>query len=169
MILKVLAARIFRATIWHPDAIPAGVDRDATSAELKRYVLPYFDGVLIVMAILAIKLGMPSFDIVLNSEISSISSWTLLVASVSAAFGLIFPRFWYLEGAGKLLMLFVLGGYAAALWTLVFQGVGDRGVVACAFTALLAFPMWTLWRINRERRKQDAQDAVVAAAIAQVS
>lgn len=156
--LRRARAAVWRASVWHPEAIPAGRDRDATSAELKRFVLPYFDGVLILMSILAIAKGMPSFDIVFNAEISAISSWTLLVASLSAAFGLIFPRFWRFEGFGKLLMIPILGGYAAALWVLTFQGVGDRAVVACAFTGLLALPLWTLWRINREQRQAAAAE-----------
>lgn len=158
---------LLRSTIWHPDAMPDA--RDATAKELKRYVLPYFDGIIIIMAIVAVNLGMPSFDIVFNAHISAFSSWTLLVAAIMAAVGLIFqlPR---LEGAGKLLMVPILSGYAAALWALVWQGADGRGVVAAAFTGLLALPLWTLWRINREqraRREDEEAAAAVAAAIAE--
>lgn len=155
--------RLWRASIWHPAAIPAAEGK--ASHELKRYVLPAFDLLLVVMAFTAVNLGMPSFDIVFNDFISTVASWALLVAAVTALVGLAFPRFWVLEAAGKLLMILVIGGYAGALWTLVAQGADSRGVVACAFTALLILPMWNLARIGRERRRREFDRATATEAI----
>ena len=155
--------RLLRKTIWHEDAIPASEGQ--ASRELKRYVLPAFDVLLIVMAITAIRLGMPSFDIVYNAFFSTVASWALLLAAVTAFVGLAFPRLWALEAAGKLLMILVIGGYAGALWSLVAQGADGRGVVACAFTGLLFLPMWNLARIGRERWARKRAEEVATEAI----
>jgi hypothetical protein len=115
-------------------------------------VLPAFDFVLVIMGWSAVKLGMPTFDIVLNAHISMISAWALLIAAITALVGLAFPRLWVLEAAGKLLMVLVLAGYATGLWVLVSQGADGRGFVAGALTALLLLPLWNLRRIGRERQ-----------------
>lgn len=146
--------RVRRQSIWAPGAIPAS--EGLASRELKRVILPLFDGILILMGAISVKLGMPSFDIVFNDFISSMSSWALLAAALTAFAGLALPHLWYLEAAGKVIMFVILGGYSAALWVLFAQGVGDRGPVACAFTALLLLPGWNLWRIGRERRAREA-------------
>lgn len=147
--------RLWRATIWHPDAIPASEGQ--ASRELKRYVLPAFDVFMIVMGLTSVAKGMPSFDIVYNDFISAIAAWSLLGAAVTASVGLAFPRLWALEAAGKLLMVLILGGYATALTVLAFQGNDNRAVVAVGFMALLILPAWTLARLGRERRARKAE------------
>lgn len=142
--------RLFRASIWHPDAIP--VVEGTTSLELKRVVLPLFDGVLIMMGIVAIRYGMPSFDIVHNHVISKIAAWALLVGGVLAFAGVAFPRLWITEVVGKLLAVAVLGGYGGALWALVLDGSDGRALVAAAFTGLVIIALWALYRLGRERR-----------------
>lgn len=145
---------LFRATIWHPDAI--SLVEGSASLELKRYVLPAFDFLVIIMGVNAILTGMPSFNVLYDDEVSLVSSWALLVSGVLALAGISFPRLWVAEAAGKLLMLLVLGGYAAALWVLYFRGEGNRGFVAGAVTALILLPLWNLYRLGRERRVRNA-------------
>lgn len=147
--------RLWRASIWHPDAIP--VYEGETSAELKRYVLPLLDAVLIIMGIMALYTGMPSFDIVYNSLISWFSALLLLVAAAMAGVGLIFPRLWKMESIGKIIMCSILSGYATALWCLVVAGQDSRGFMAGAMTGLVVVLGWNLWRIGRERRARKAQ------------
>lgn len=144
------AVPIWRASIFHPGAIP--VYEGETSSELKRYFLPLFDVILILMGLMAIGSGMPSFNIIYNDTISSIAAWVLAGSAASAMVGLIFPRFWRMEAWGKIVMFAILSGYSAALWGLVFDGGEGRGFVAGALTALTAFVGWNIWRIGRERR-----------------
>jgi hypothetical protein len=146
--------KMWRATIWHPNAI--SLAEGETSREMKRYVVPLSDALRSIMGFTAVNLGMPSFDIMYNSFISTVAAWTLLGAAITALVGLAFPRLWVAEAVGKLLMLIVLVGYAAALWVLVAQGGDTRGVVAAAFTGLLFLPMWNLQRIGREWRARQA-------------
>lgn len=142
--------RLRRASIFDAGAIP--VYEGETSAELKRGFLPLFDAILIVMGAMAVRNGMPSFDIVYNDFISTFAAWVLVGSAILAAFGLIFPRFWMMEAVGKIVMFAILSGYSVALWALVSSGGDGRGFVAGATTALAAFVGWNLKRIGRERR-----------------
>ncbi|QDH92267.1 hypothetical protein SEA_PHILLYPHILLY_57 [Microbacterium phage PhillyPhilly] len=144
------ALPVWRASIFHPGAIP--VYEGETSAELKRYFLPLFDTILIIMGLMAIQSGMPSFDIVYNDTISSLAAWVLAASAAAAMFGLLFPKFWRMEAWGKIFMFAILSGYSVALWGLALQGGSGRGFVAGGITALTAFVGWNLWRIGRERR-----------------
>lgn len=147
---------LWRASIWHPDAIP--VYEGQAALELKRYVLPAFDAILVVMGIMAVAMGMPSFDILYNDLLSTVAAWTLLVSAITAGVGLAFPRLWKLEAIGKIAMTAVIAGYSTALWVLVVRGEDGRGFVACATTALLLLPIWNLRRIGRERQARMARE-----------
>jgi len=118
---------------------------------MKRIVLPIFDALVVLMGFNAIRNGMPSFDLVYDPNIVHMASWVLCLSGVTAFIGLAIPRLWYLEAAGKLAMVLVLGGYAVAVWVAYVQGDGGRGFVAAGLTALLALPMWNLARLGRER------------------
>ncbi|WP_307376942.1 hypothetical protein [Microbacterium sp. W4I20] len=118
---------------------------------MKRIVLPLFDGLVVLMGFNGILNGMPSFALVYDPTITAIASWTLFMAGLVAFVGLAIPRLWYLEAVGKLAMVFVLGGYAGAVWIAYVQGDAGRGFVAAGLTGLLALPMWNLARLGRER------------------
>lgn len=144
------AVPIWRASIFHPGAIP--IYEGETSTSLKRGFLPVFDAIPIVMGAMAIHSGMPSFDIVYNDQISVLAAWALVISAAAAAFGLIFPRFWRMEAIGKIIMFAILLGYSYALWSLTAAGGNGRGFVAGGITALTLFVGWNLLRIGRERR-----------------
>lgn len=118
---------------------------------MKRIVLPIFDALVVLMGFNAICNGMPSFNIVYDPAITAIASWTLFASGFVAFAGLAFPRLWFLEAVGKLAMVFVLGGYAGAVWVAYVQGDSGRGFVAAGLTGLLALPLWNLARLGRER------------------
>jgi hypothetical protein len=155
--LRRLVRAIYGASIWHPDAIPES--EGTASAELKRYVLPAFDLLIVVMGVAGIARGMPSFTAVFDAGVSIVAGWALLAAGIAALVGISFPRLWMAEAVGKITMLIVIGGYASALWVLNFEGVGQRWIVAVAFTLLLVLPVWTLSRLGRERRARQAAAA----------
>lgn len=145
-----LDTRLGRASIWHPDAVPAA--EGVASRELKRIVLPSFDVLVIVMGWNAVQHGMPSFDLVYSPIIATLAAWILLPAGVLALVGIAFPRLWIAEAVGKLAMVVVLGGYAGALWVLLAQGQWARAFVAAGLSAIIVLPMWNLARLGRERR-----------------
>lgn len=144
-----------RNSIWSKGAIPA--EEGWASREMKRYVLPAFDLVLILMAAMALHGGMPSFDLSYDPIISTGSAWILLIAASLAFAGISFPKLWVAEAIGKIGILGVIGGYAGALWARVFQGDLDRGFIAAGLLGLLFLPLWNLARLGRERRAREAK------------
>lgn len=155
-ILATRTTRIARAawsqTIWAPDAIPA--HEGELARDLKRVVLPLFDVVIVIMGLVALNSGMPSFDIVYNLHLSEIAANVLLAAGLLAATGVTFPRLWLAEAIGKIVIVTILGGYAAALWVLSAQGVGSREFIAAALSGIIILPMWNLVRLGRERTRR---------------
>lgn len=141
---------LWRASIWHPGALPA--TEGAASRELKRFVLPVFDVLVIVMGANAVQFGMPSFNLVYSPTVAVLAAWVLLCAGIFALVGISFPRLWVAEALGKLAMVGVFGGYAGALWVLLAQGQWARAFVAAGLTAIIVLPMWNLARLGRERR-----------------
>lgn len=148
--------RLYRASIWHPSAVP--IFEGATALELKRYVLPGFNVILIVMGIAAVTNGLVSFDIVYNELIAQVFGVLLLAGAVAASFGLAFPRYSNVERLGKTVVTIVTGTYSAALWTLAFQDGSSRAVVACGMTVVFLFALWNVHRIGRERRTREAME-----------
>ena len=160
------ARRLWALTIWHPDAIPA--HEGELARDLKRYVLPLFDIVIVIMGLVAIDAGMPSVDILYNIHLSTLASHILLTAGITAMAGVIFPRLWLAEALGKIVIVTILGGYAAALWALAAQGVGAREFIASALTGIIILPGWNLVRLGRERARRHAsrrRAAALAAAL----
>lgn len=146
--------RLLRHTIWAPGAVPES--EGTASRELKRVVLPLFDSFIAAMGLAGMILGMPAFREVWATAPSHFAGFLLMAGGVSALAGISFPRLWAAEAVGKLLMILVIGGYATAQWVLTFQQVGERWMVAIAFTALLALPLWNIARLGREWRKRRA-------------
>lgn len=146
--------RLYRASVWHPSAF--GLHDSDTDKELKRYTLPAFDLLMAIMGILGITRGMPSFTEVYGADVSVLAGGALLAAALIAFVGIAFPRLWVAEAVGKVIMFLVIGSYATALWVLNFQGVGERWIVAVAFTGLMALPAWNVFRIGRERRRRES-------------
>jgi hypothetical protein len=135
-----LIRRLWALTIWHPDAIPA--QEGQASHELKRYVLPLFDVLVIIMGVNAVRYGI----------LATVAAWVLLGSGVIALVGISFPHLWIAEALGKIAMVSLLGAYAGALWVLLFQGEWTRGFVAAGLTAIIVLPMWNLARLGRERQ-----------------
>ncbi|MFF2631950.1 hypothetical protein ACFVR6_03615 [Microbacterium sp. NPDC058021] len=154
---------LWAQTIWSEDAFTSS--DSATDRELKRYALPTFDAFMAGAGFAGMLLGMPSFEVIFDADVSSYAGAVLFVAGVLAFAGIAFPRLWVAEAIGKVLMLVVIGGYAAAMWVLNLRGIGERWIVALAFTALLVLPVWNLFRLGRERRarrraRARAQEAI---------
>lgn len=142
--------RLWRASIWHPGAVP--VYEGETAAELKRGALPLLDLCLIIAGAMAVRNGMPTFNLVYNDVISTVAAWLLLISAFSAGVGVMFPRLWRLEAVGKIVMFSILLAYSVGLWGLLSSGIQGRGFVAGTTSALTIIVGWNLWRIGRERR-----------------
>lgn len=156
-----LLTPLTRLTIWAPDAIPGTDGR--IGRDLKRYVLPLVDSILIIMGLVAIKDGMPSFDLLYNEFVSTVCAWALLAGASAAFAGIVFPQLWLSEALGTLAIFAVSVGYSAALWVLYFRGESARGFVAGALAVVALVCLWNLIRLGREHRARHAAEVLAAA------
>lgn len=144
-------ARVWASTIWAPDAIPP--QEGEYAATIKRGLLPLFDVIMIVSALLAIRGGLPTFVIVYDETVSQLASWALLTCACLCLVGVAFPRLWLLEALAKTGLLSLLIVYAVVLigWSAVDP---PRGFVGGVVLAACLPPVFRIVWLGREYRRR---------------
>jgi hypothetical protein len=137
---------LWRATIWHRDAIPL---HEQKYASLKRVWLPLYDFVAVLAGVAAIVWGSRLLDRLYGSFTDPIGGFFTLVALVCLA-GVAFPRLWAVELAGKFVLVGMICAYIAAIIVspspeqLLAQEAPSWFVVA-----MLGLNLWLpFWRIE---------------------
>lgn len=146
---------LFRATIWAPGAIP--ITEGELARDVKRWVLPTIDGILIVGSLLAVFNGLPSFAIFYNAVVSHVSALSVLSFSIGCLVGVSFPRLWWLELIAKCGLAFVLITYAVLLFGRVLVGDSTGGFVSAVSAALAVVPVWRIVWLGREFRRREGR------------
>lgn len=144
--------RLARASIWHPDAVPES--EGDVARDLKRWVLPAVDALLILGSVLALAGGMPSVVVVYNPVVSDLAAVAVLTFSIGCLVGVAFPRWWVLEILAKCGLSFVLLTYSALMFSLAFAGEGARGFSAGVCAACAVLPVCRIVWLGREYRKR---------------
>lgn len=145
---------LWRASIWAPDAIPAS--EGELARDVKRWVLPTIDTVLIIGSILALFGGVPTFEIVYNSQVAQLAAVIMLAASTLCLIGVSFPRLWLLEMCAKCLLSLFLVLYAILLVVLSLGESPARGVVGGISAGLAIVLLWRIVWLGREHRRRVA-------------
>lgn len=153
--MRHVARRLWRATIWHPDAIPESEGEIAR--DVKRWVLPVLDLWIIVGSTLGIRGGMPTFAIVYNEAVSQAASIVLLVSAIMSLVGVAFPRLWIVEFASKCVLCFVLLVYAALILALAVSEYPARGLIAGVCAGVSVLPVARIIWLGREHRRRAAR------------
>lgn len=143
---------LWEASIWHPDAIPPS--EGELARDVKRWVLPTLDALLILGSVLGLHGGMPTFAIVYNAAVSQAASVAVLLFAVGCLVGIAFPRLWVLELASKCGLTFVLLTYAVLLLALATGEYPARGFVAGVTAAVTVLPVWRIVWLGREYRRR---------------
>lgn len=146
-----LVKKTWAKTIWAKGAVPES--EGELASDVKRGLLPIFDLVLIFTAILAIRGGMPTFEIVYSSSVSTIAAWGLLMAASLGLVGVSFPKLWLLEAVSKIGLFAVLFGYALVL-LLYSAEDAPRGFVGGIMLAVSSIPVWRVIWMGREYRRR---------------
>lgn len=102
---------VWRATIWHRDAIPL---HEKKYASLKRVWLPLYDAVAMWAGLNAILFGSRLLDRLYGDATDIIGGFFIAVAFVCLA-GVALPRLWAVEMVGKLLLVGMIVTYMAAI------------------------------------------------------
>lgn len=104
--------RLARASIWHPDAIPP---EELKYASIKRVWLPLYDFIAVLAGIWALAFGSPILHKLFSNDAVDFLGALLAAAGLICFFGVLFPALWRVEIACKLVILMLLGGYAATI------------------------------------------------------
>lgn len=127
--------RFKRSTVWHPiNTDPSDMDRSGP-----RFWYPAYDIIAFALGAYALVLGSPLLNRLFPSWFTDTMGVFLMVSSALCFVGVVFPRFSMLELAGKLAIVFMLGGYAGTVATLSVNK-GENGFVVI----VLIMAIWLL-------------------------
>ena len=152
--MKDLLSAIGGASIWHPDAIPAS--EGELARDVKRWVLPAIDALLMFGSFLSLFGGVPAFTRVYNASVAQWAALVVLIAATLCLIGVSFPKLWLLELLAKCLLSGFLVHYALLLSTLSITGSPAWGIVGGMAAALAVVPMWRIVWLGREYRRRRA-------------
>lgn len=144
--------RLWHASIWHPDAIPA--DEWKWRHE-KRLTLPLLDVILICAGLWATAYGSPLLNKLYGHGVVDLAGMGLAFVATVCLAGVAFPSMWLAELIGKTLMIFLLTTYAVAV--AFFQPNPDpaSGFVAFIVVAMLLKPIDRLLGLVAERTDRE--------------
>lgn len=148
--------RLWRASIWHPDAIPPD---EWKYRSLKRFFLPVYDLLAVGAGIWAALFGSPVLHELFDGQVIDVMGVLLATVATVCLLGVAFPRMWKWEIAGKVVLVALLGAYAAAV--VLFRTNPDPGSGFVAFVIVLSLPL-PVFRLAllgeeiKERREGDA-------------
>lgn len=127
--------RFKRLLVWHPiNTDPHDNDRSGP-----RFWYPTYDLIAFALGAYALVLGSPLLNRLFPSWFTDIMGTVLMVASVLCLIGVVFPRLVRLELAGKMAIVFLLGGYAGTVATLS-KDASENGFVVI----VLIMAIWLL-------------------------
>lgn len=125
-----------RASIWHPDAIPPD---EWKYRNLKRVWLPLFDLIVFGAGLWALIYGSPLLHRLFREEVIDVVGGLLAAVALICLFGVVFPRLWKIEIAGKITMLALLSAYAAAI--IFYRANPDPSAGFVVFVIFTGFPL----------------------------
>ncbi|QPL15050.1 membrane protein [Microbacterium phage Haunter] len=124
--------RFKRATVWHP----INTDPDDAHRDGPRFWYPTFDLLMIALGAFAFYIGSPLLNKLFPVWFIDGIGVSITGAAILAAVGAIFPKLFMLEIAGKLALVFMLGGYAGTIaW--LSQNAGENGFVVLTLFSLV--------------------------------
>ncbi|MEV8023410.1 hypothetical protein [Microbacterium sp. NPDC080220] len=104
--------RLWRASIWHPDAIPP---IEWKYRNLKRLWLPVYDLIAIWAGVQAVLFGSSLLNRLFPALFVDTVGMVFTVAAFAALLGVAFPRLWAVEIFAKLVLVALVAGYVAAI------------------------------------------------------
>ncbi|RKE60473.1 hypothetical protein [Microbacterium sp. AG238] len=104
--------RLYRASIWHPDAIPPD---EWKYRNLKRVWLPIYDLIAIFAGIQAVLFGSTILDRLFHPELVDLLGITMATIATVCLAGVAFPSLWRVEIIGKVLLVGLVAGYITSI------------------------------------------------------
>lgn len=146
--------RLFRGTIWDPDAIPALERKYA--GPLKWFVFPAFDIIMAAIGARALFVGVPSIESLYPSGVASVIYLAWLILGLVCLVGAVIPKLWPLEIVGKVALFAMLFLYLIAMRVSPTPVDGAKDAVSGLLLAAMLIPCLRLWILGIELRARKA-------------
>lgn len=141
--------RLWRSSIWHPDAIPPHERKYA--APLKRVVFPVFDIAVLILGIAGLFSGFQALKLTFPDPVPTLIYGTLGAMGSLCFIGCGFPRLWAVEISGKVLILMSLGVLFVAMIIAGATVPGHTGIVIAPMVFVMTLiPFLRLWILGVE-------------------
>ena len=146
---------LYRASIWHPDAIPPD---EWKFRSLKRVWIPLYDLVAAGAGIWALFFGSPILHRLFANGVVDFAGGVFAVSALVCLAGISFPRLWRVEIIGKLILLALLGTYAVCV--AIFRSNPDQSALFVCFILVLAIPLplFRLTLLGEEIKDRSSDD-----------
>ena len=152
--MKPLLQRVYRQTIWHPEAVP---DAEFKYRNLRRVWLPLFDALSVGIGFLAVQYGSTLLNNMFPAFVVDMAGSSFTLAATLALVGVVFPRLFLAEIVGKVVMVSLQGTYSVIIWASFLAGEVQSGFVAGMLMLPLILPFAVL-QIRGEEIKQREND-----------
>lgn len=140
---------LYRASIWHPSAIPPLEQKYASP--LKRVVFPVYDVAVVLVGSLGLLAGIRAISQALPEPGPTLLFGALIVSGVVCFFGCVFPRLWLAEIIGKGVILISLLVVLIAMVVAAFRLEGYTGLtLAPVIVVMILVPLLRLWILGVE-------------------
>ncbi len=141
--------RLWRASIWHPSAIP--IDEAKYASPLKRVVFPAFNVIMIALGLAGLSTGFEALRLTFPTPFPTVLYSTLVVAGLVCFGACAFPRLWAWEVVGKFVILVGLAVLFAAMLVAAAEIEGHSGrAIAPMIVGLSLIPFLRLWILAAE-------------------
>jgi hypothetical protein len=139
--VKNLLRKVWRASIWHPDAIhPA----EFKYRNLKRIWLPLYDLIAVWAGINAVLYGSTLLNRLFPDPWVDVLGGLFTVVAVICLIAVAFPCLWAVEIVGKVLLVSLIAGYIA---TIVFFSTAPQPQLFVVGVLAFGLPL-ALFRLN---------------------
>lgn len=129
--------RIKRLTVWHPiNTDPTDDDRWTV-----RVWLPLYDLLAIIAGLIAFHVGSPLLNRLFPGWVVDGTAVMFAIAGAITAVGVVIPRLWRVEIAGKVAMSFLLTTYAMLVLTFPSRDAQNNSFV----TVILIMATWGVY------------------------
>lgn len=132
---------LYAKSIWAHDAIPPA---EWKYRNLKRVMFPVIDFLFILGGFSAARYGVPAISEFFPDLVVDLFSYALSLVAAVCFIGVLFPRLWPMEIAGKVTLLTLMTGYFVSLLLLTAAGEGNRGFVLIVAAIALCPIVWRL-------------------------
>lgn len=144
-----------RASIWGQDSVPP---EEFKYRHLKRFWLPLFDVLSILIGALGIAYGSTLLNSLYDAELVDVVASIFAGASIVALLGVSFPALWLPEILGKIVMVTLLGAYSISVWVSFFHGEVSSGFVAAILMLPILLPLFRLQLLGEEIKQRKAEN-----------